>query len=57
MKEEEIDEDVIKLFENRLDKMHQIHVKPIKKECNLILNTENNTNIDILIDIIKKKLK
>ena len=49
-------EDVIKLFENRLDKMHITHVEPIKKECDLILNTENNTKIEILIDIIKKKL-
>ena len=50
-------EDVIKLFENRLDKMHQIHVKPMKKECDLVLDTENNTNIDLLIDVIKKNLK
>lgn len=49
-------EDVIKLFENRLDKMHRTHVEPIKKECDLILNTENNTKIEILIDIIKKNL-
>ena len=49
-------EDVIKLFENRLDKMHSSHVEPMKKECDLILNTENNTKIDILIDIIKKIL-
>ena len=49
-------EDIIKLFENRLDKMHRNYVEPIKKECNLILNTENNTKIDNLIDIIKKKL-
>ena len=49
-------EDIIKLFENRLDKMHRTHVEPIKKECDLILNTEKNTKIDILIDIIKKKL-
>ena len=48
--------DVIKLFENRLDKMHRTHVEPIKKECDLILNTEKNIKIDILIDIIKKKL-
>ena len=50
-------EDVIKLFENRLDKMHQIHVKPMKKECNLVLDTENNTKIDLLIDVIKKNMK
>ena len=49
-------DDVIKLFENRLDKMHRTHVEPIKKECDLILYTENNTKIDILIDIIKKNL-
>ena len=49
-------EDVIKLFENRLDKMHRTHVEPIKKECDLILDTENNTKIEILIDIIKKNL-
>ena len=50
-------EDVIKLFENRLEKMHQIHVKPMKKECDLVLDTENNTNIDLLIYIIKKNMK
>ena len=50
-------EDVIKLFENRLDKMHQTHVEPMKKECDLVLDTENNTNIDPLIDIIKKNMK
>ena len=50
-------EDVIKLFENRLDKMHQIHVKPMKKECDLVLETENNTNIGLLIDVIKKNMK
>ena len=50
-------EDVIKLFENRLDKMHQTHVEPMKKECDLVLDTENNTKIDLLIDIIKKNIK
>ena len=50
-------EDVIKLFENRLDKMHQTHLEPMKKECDLVLNTENNTNIDPLVDIIKKNMK
>ena len=50
-------EDVIKLFENRLDKMHQTHVEPMKKECDLVLETENNTKIDLLIDIIKKNIK
>ena len=49
-------EDVIKLFENRLDKMHRTHVEPIKKECDLILNTENNSKIDVLIEIINKNL-
>ena len=50
-------EDLIKLFENRLDKMHQIHVKPMKKECDLVLETENNSNIGLLIDVIKKNMK
>ena len=49
-------EDVIKLFENRLDKMHIAHVEPIKKECDLILNTEKNSKIDVLIEIINKNL-
>ena len=49
-------EDVIKLFENRLDKMHRNYVEPIKKECDLILNTENNSKIDVLIEIINKNL-
>ena len=36
--------------------MHRAYVEPIKKECDLILNTENNTKIDILTEIIKKNL-
>ena len=51
------EEDNRYVTQNRLDKMHQIHVKPMKKECDLVLDTENNTNIDLLIDVIKKNMK
>ena len=49
-------DDVVKLFKNRLDKMHNIYVEPIKNHCDLILNTNNKTDISKLINIIKEKI-
>ena len=48
--------DVVNLFEKRLDKMHNKYVEPFKKECNLIINTEENVNIEPLIRVIKNNL-
>ena len=49
--------DVINLFETRLDIMHSEFVEPHKKFCDLILNTNENININPLINIIKKNLR
>lgn len=49
--------DVINLFETRLDIMHSEFVEPHKTFCDLILNTNENININRLINIIKKNLR
>ena len=49
--------DVINLFENRLDIMHSEFVEPHKTFCDLILNTNENININPLINVIKKNLQ
>ena len=49
--------DVINLFETRLDIMHSEFVEPHKKFCDLILNTNENININPLINAIKKNLR
>ena len=49
--------DVINLFENRLDIMHSEFVEPHKTFCDLILNTNENININPLINVIKKNLR
>lgn len=49
--------DVINLFETRLDIMHSEFVEPNKTFCDLILNTNENININPLINVIKKNLR
>ena len=49
--------DVINLFETRLDIMHSEFVEPHKKFCDIILNTNENININPLISVIKKNLR
>ena len=49
--------DVINLFETRIDIMHSEFVEPHKKFCDLILNTNENININPLINVIKKNLR
>ena len=49
--------DVVKLFETRLDIMHSKFVEPHKTFCDLILNTNENINISPLINVIKKNLR
>ena len=48
--------DVVNLFKNRLDKMHNKYVEPFKNKCDLIINTNKNININPLIDVIKNNL-
>ena len=49
-------EDVVSLFENRLDNMHNIYVEPIKKHCNLIIDTSERTGIKEIIELIMEKI-
>ena len=49
--------DVINLFETRLDIMQSEFVEPHKTFCDLILNTNDNINISPLINVIKKNLR
>ena len=50
-------EDVVKLFENRLDTMHDTYVEPFKNGCDMIINTEKNISLKSLIKIIDNNLK
>ena len=48
--------DVVNLFETRLDYMHSKFVEPYKSKCDLILNTNENIDINPLVKFIKKNL-
>ena len=48
--------DVVNLFETRLDYMHSKFVEPYKSRCDLILNTNENIDINPLVKFIKKNL-
>ena len=48
-------EAVIDLFENLLDDMHRTYVEPMKKFCDLILDTSKETDISSIINLILKK--
>lgn len=48
--------DVVNLFETRLDYMHSKFVEPYKSKCDLILNTNENIDINPLVNFIKKNL-
>ena len=45
--------DVIDLFRKRLDSMHKKYVIPVKKYCDIVINTEKEVNYDELIKKIK----
>ena len=48
--------DVVNLFETRLDYMHSKFVELYKSKCDLILNTNENIDINPLVKFIKKNL-
>ena len=52
------EEEVIELFNKRLNEMHKIYVEPMMKYCDIIIdnNTNNSIEIDSLIKIIKNHL-
>ena len=47
------EKDVIDLFSKRLDSMHKEYVIPVKKYCDIIINTGKEINYDKLIKKIK----
>jgi uridine kinase len=51
-------EEVIELFNSRLNKMHNLYVEPMKKICDIIIdnNKENSLEIAPLINVIKSHL-
>ena len=46
--------DIIDLFHNLLNEMHKKWVEPIKKHCDLILDTSEKSNINQILNIIIK---
>ena len=52
------EEEVIELFNNRLNEMHKLYVEPMKKFCDIIItnNKKNLIEIKTLIEIINKNL-
>ena len=43
------------MIENLLDDMHKTYVEPMKKFCDLILDTSKETDISSIINLILKK--
>ena len=48
-------EDVINLFKNRLDSMHELYVEPVKKYCDLIIDTSYEADVSEIVKLIKEK--
>ena len=49
-------EEVIELFNSRLNKMHNLYVEPMKKNCDIIIDNNNSLEIAPLINVIKSHL-
>ena len=50
------EEDVIRLFEERLNEMHEKYVEPIKKFCDIIIDSQKKVDFKKLIKILNKKV-
>ena len=48
-------EDVVSLFKNRLDSMHELYVEPVKKYCDLIIDTSYEADVSEIVKLIKEK--
>ena len=48
-------EDVVNLFKNRLDSMHELYVEPVKKYCDLIIDSSYEADVSEIIKLIKEK--
>jgi len=49
-------EEVIELFNSRLNKMHNLYVEPMRKNCDIIIDNNNSLEIAPLINVIKSHL-
>ena len=47
--------DVVNLFKNRLDSMHELYVEPVKKYCDLIIDTSYEADVSEIVKLIKEK--
>ncbi len=52
------EEEVIELFNKRLNEMHKLYVEPMMKYCDIIIDNNTNNSIEIhpLLNIIKNNL-
>ena len=52
------EEEVVELFNKRLNEMHKLYVEPMMKYCDIIIDNNTNNSIEIhpLINIIKNNL-
>ncbi len=48
-------EDVVNLFKNRLDSMHNLYVEPVKKYCDLIIDTSYEADVSEIVKLIREK--
>tara|TARA_B100000482_G_scaffold149325_1_gene111329 strand:- start:78 stop:686 length:609 start_codon:yes stop_codon:yes gene_type:complete len=48
-------EDVVNLFKNRLDSMHELYVEPVKKYCDLIIDSSYEADVSEIVKLIKVK--
>ena len=48
-------EDVVNLFKNRLDSMHELYVEPVKKYCDLIIDSSYEADVSEIVKLIKEK--
>ena len=48
-------EDVVNLFKNRLDSMHELYVEPVKKYCDLIIDSSYEADVSEIVKLIKGK--
>ena len=46
-------EEVVELFNSRLNKMHNLYVEPMKEFCDIVINNNNSLEITPLTNVIK----
>jgi len=46
-------EEVVELFNSRLNKMHNLYVEPMKEFCDIVIDNNNSLEITPLTNVIK----